>query len=150
MNWIWFGIAAVLILVVTGVVIYVLYQLMEPSQVYLWSKSGQNPLTVSDARNQAIQLGGVIAAPSQVEASQQDGAAWCAAGWASDGNVYFPEQSTQKGCGTKGVNKGDCATDYGNNCGVLVFGKKPPQGTANILPFNGERWSQWVWYDPFH
>ncbi len=149
MNWLVFAAAAVVILVITGFVIFVMYQTSRP-QVYLWYNNGKNPDGRSAAISQAINLGGIIAIPQQVDASQQDGAAWCAAGYASDGNVYFPAQSTEAGCGTKGVNPSDCASDYGNNCGVLVYGKKPPSGSADILPFNGSQWSQWKWDQPFH
>ena len=149
MNWLLLFLVAVII-ALTIAAIVVLWKADSP-QVYLYSNESANPTTRAEAQNIAAgpALGGQIATPAQVQAAQQAGAQWCAAGWASDGNVYFPMQSTVAGCGSAGINQSSCAS-YGNNCGVLVYGKKPSSGTANVLPFNEYQWSRWKWYDPFH
>ncbi len=148
MNWFLLSLVAVII-ALTIAAIVVIWKADSP-QVYLYS-TGANPTTLSEAQNIAAgpPLGGQIATPAQVQAAQQAGAQWCAAGWASDGNVYFPMQSIVAGCGSAGINRGSCA-GYGNNCGVLVYGKKPSSGTANVRSFFKSQWSQWKWYDPFH
>ena len=148
MNWFLLSLVAGVIIVLTIVAIIVIWKADSP-QVYLYYNKGANPTTLTEAIAAAPALGGQIATPAQVQAAQQAGAEWCVVGWASDGNVYFPMQSTVAGCGAPGINKASCA-DFGNNCGVLVYGKKPSSGTANVLPFNGSQWSQWEWYNPFH
>ena len=147
MHWILLSLVAAVIIVLTIAAIIVIWKADSP-QVYLYYSENANPTTLAEAQNIAATLG-QIATPAQVKTAQQAGAEWCSAGWASGGNVYFPMQSTVAGCGAPGINKGSCAT-YGNNCGVLVYGKKPPSGTANVVPFNGSQWSQWKWYKPMH
>jgi len=149
MNWLFLSIIALIIIVTVGAIVLI-WKANSP-QVYLYYNKGANPTTLTEAQNIAAApaLGGQMATSAQVQAAQQAGAQWCAAGWASDGNVYFPMQSAVAGCGSPGINQGSCST-YGNDCGVLVYGKKPSSGTANVLPFNGSQWSQWKWYEPAH
>lgn len=149
MHWVLLAGALVVIAVVTVAVIFVLWK-MGASEVYLYYDSTSNFSSLSEARNKAIEMNGEVAHPSQVLDAQKAGASWCAAGWASDGNVYWPQQSNPpKGCGSPGVNPHTCA-NFNNSCGVLIYGKKPPSGTSGVLPFNASQWSQWKWYNPFH
>lgn len=149
MNWRFLSLVA-LIVIVTVVALVLVWKAKSP-QVYLYYNPAAYPTTLAEAQNIAADpsLGGQLATPAQVQAVQQAGAQWCAAGWASDGNVYFPMQSAVAGCGKPGINQTPCSA-YGNKCGVLVYGKKPSQGTANVVPFNGSQWSQWKWYNPIH
>lgn len=149
MNWLNLSIVAAVIIALTAAVIFVLWQAERP-QVYLYNNSSNAATSGSAAENIAVGLNGALATPAQVQASYNAGASWCVMGWASDGNTYYPFSApSTSGC-VHGLNKGTCA-DYGGACGVLVYGKKPPQGTSNITAFNGsEQWSQWKWYSPFH
>lgn len=136
------------IVVLTIVTIVFIWKAGSP-QVYLYEDSTALPTTVDEADNIAIKYGGTLATPTQVQDAYNAGAEWCAAGWASDGNIYFPMQSTQAACGAKGINKGKCS-NFGGACGVLIYGKKPSSGTSNVRGFNVSQWSQWEWYNPLH
>ena len=149
MNWfLVFIVAAIIVITISAIVL--IWKADSP-QVYLYYNAVANPTTLAEAQNIAAApaLGGQIATPAQVQAAQQAGAQWCSAGWASDGNVYFPMQKTIAGCGSPGINKSSCSR-YDNNCGVIVYGKKPSSKTTNVVPFSGSQWSQWKWYDPMH
>jgi hypothetical protein len=87
-----------------------------------------------------------LATPNEIVAAQAGGAQWCACSWATDGNAYYPMQTSSiYGCGSTGVN--NCGNMenwstqvYAGAC-VTCVGKKPPQGTPDVAPYAPNDWN---------
>ena len=132
----------VVVIAVLGIAVFA-YEMYERNlpEVYLVTTVVKN---LKDANTLATTTyGGVVASPVQLQDAWTAGAEWCVGGWASDGNNYFPQQTTNPNglCGTAGLNK-----NRSTKVGVLVWGRKPSQSSSlgqNVLPFDGSsRWSQ--------
>jgi hypothetical protein len=91
-----------------------------------------------------------LATPDEVRAAHTNGAQWCACGWTTDGNAYYPMQIREPSgyCGSAGVNGcGDMSPSAGwpeqnkNGACVTCVGKKPPQGTTDVNPFAPGSWN---------
>lgn len=149
MNWTNWAMLSILIGLLAAAVIFVIWR-ASASQVYLYYDASNGVSTLEGAQSVAANLGANVATPAQVGAAYAAGASWCIAGFASDGNVYYPYTGTTgSGC-THGLNGPMSCSAFGGNCGALLYGPKPSSGTANVVPFNGSQWSQWKWYEPFH
>lgn len=97
-------------------------------------------LTSNEAASTCAAAGARLATPDEIAAAQQLGANWCACGWASDGTAYYPMNKIvsgyKYGCGSVGVNNCGQVDFAGNKACATCFGKKPPAGTAGVLPFS--------------
>jgi hypothetical protein len=86
-------------------------------------------LNFTEAQAIASKLGGTLATPEQLTASQAAGAQWCTTGWLNDKSQKFPMQQTDvKGCGDKSVNVYNVPKS-----GAVIYGPKPPPGTYPSL-----------------
>lgn len=91
-----------------------------------------------------------LATLDQVHDAYKGGSQVCAWGYTATTDssgvsiVAFPMQSPDPGCGDKaGVIEKAAYTEGWNNgvVGAACYGIKPPKGTPNIQPWNGNLWS---------
>jgi len=114
-------------------------------EVFQVSASGYTTAQ-NDAAALCATYGAQVATSAQLITAQQQGADWCSSGWVSDDTeAQFPMNtilpSYGNGCGSVGINKW---TPSNNLAAVNCFGKKPPAGTQDILPFT----TAGVWRNP--
>ena len=92
--------------------------------------------------------GATVATTSQLQDAFNKGADWCLPGWVSDDpNARYPRQTASNDCGggvglmTYGADwmpKDEASGDPISS--ATCYGKKPPQGTDGVAPFNQNQW----------
>ena len=113
--------------------------LQEP-EVYHVRPNGGYTVTISQAPGVCQSLGGRLASTAEVYAAQTRGADWCSTGWVNDNAsaMYPTTTTTGPGCGGPGV---QVWTSSSGRAAVNCFGIKPPQGTKDVMAFNGGAWN---------
>ena len=112
-------------------------KLAQPEVFYVWPNGGYNAV-ISDAPGICASYGAVVATTAQLATAQSQGADWCATGWVADSqSAFYPITTTiQQGCASSpGVQSWTPGV-----AGVNCFGRRPPEGTPDVLGFTPTSW----------
>lgn len=117
-------------------------------EVFNICPGGGYTLTSDEAAATCQAAGARLATPDEITQAQKLGANWCACGWASDGNAYYPMNKVLPeyggGCGdpnNMGVRScGQVSWSGGKAC-ATCFGVKPKASTnpPGVLTFNSDQ-----------
>jgi hypothetical protein len=114
-------------------------KLAQPEVFYVWPNGGYNA-AISDATGICASYGATVATTAQLATAQGQGADWCSTGWVADSqSAFYPISTTiQQGCASSpGVQSW---TPANNMAGVNCFGRRPPEGSPDVLGFTPSSW----------
>ena len=95
---------------------YAKFKLSDHGVLHVESKNGRYQIPFNQAAARCVERGMVLATKGQLTIAYNQGFELCRCGWVTDQNAYYPMQTTEKGCGKRGINSCGNTQNYDVYC----------------------------------